>query len=429
MFYNGNEGDVTLYANNTGLMWENAAEFNALLVFAEHRYYGQSFPLGPTSTDMSYLSSTQALADYAVLIRSIKHEMQARELPVITFGGSYGGVLAAFFRAKYPGTVDGAIAASAPLRAFPGQFPDWDTNMYYQRITNDASSGGGASDNCMANVRSMWPGFFSDGSSAAGRATLSTAFQTCAPLETEDDVLALAFWIRGNWDTMSMGNYPYPSSYLTGGTVMLPAWPVREACAFLSTPITNNNTQLYYAVANAVAVIGNATPVPCNDITPNPYTHPSQQYDGIWDFQRCTELQPDSFWFATDGVRDMFWDQPYDLNFTSIHCAAAWNITTSPDYDWMSTAYEIPSFRGASNIVFSNGEYDPWGGAGILQSPDESRSLVSLNVSQGAHHLDLMFSNPQDPPAVTAVRQVEVGYIRQWVAEARARYASKRGEL
>ncbi|RLN98430.1 hypothetical protein BBJ28_00025722, partial [Nothophytophthora sp. Chile5] len=37
-FYVGNEADVTLYLNHTGLMWENAAAFNALIVFAEHRY-------------------------------------------------------------------------------------------------------------------------------------------------------------------------------------------------------------------------------------------------------------------------------------------------------------------------------------------------------------------------------------------------------
>ncbi len=48
-FYVGNESPVDLYADNTGLMWENAEEFNALVVFAEHRYYGKSQPLGEIS--------------------------------------------------------------------------------------------------------------------------------------------------------------------------------------------------------------------------------------------------------------------------------------------------------------------------------------------------------------------------------------------
>lgn len=39
-FYCGNEADVTLYLNATGLMWENAEAFGALIVFAEHRCVG-----------------------------------------------------------------------------------------------------------------------------------------------------------------------------------------------------------------------------------------------------------------------------------------------------------------------------------------------------------------------------------------------------
>jgi hypothetical protein len=39
-FYFGNEANVELYVDHTGLMWENAAKFGAALVFAEHRFYG-----------------------------------------------------------------------------------------------------------------------------------------------------------------------------------------------------------------------------------------------------------------------------------------------------------------------------------------------------------------------------------------------------
>ena len=49
---------------------ENAPLFGALLVFAEHRYYGASQPLGEDSLerDPSFFSAEQAMADYARLV-------------------------------------------------------------------------------------------------------------------------------------------------------------------------------------------------------------------------------------------------------------------------------------------------------------------------------------------------------------------------
>ena len=41
-FYCGNEANVELYVNATGLMWEHAEKAGAVLVFAEHRYYGET---------------------------------------------------------------------------------------------------------------------------------------------------------------------------------------------------------------------------------------------------------------------------------------------------------------------------------------------------------------------------------------------------
>lgn len=118
-FYTGNEGNIELFAKNTGFMWELASIFNATLVFAEHRYYGKSLPFNKDSFNdtkhFGFLNSEQALADYAQLVAELKGD---RNVPIIAFGGSYGGMLAAWFRMRYPHLVYGSLAASAPIWQF-----------------------------------------------------------------------------------------------------------------------------------------------------------------------------------------------------------------------------------------------------------------------------------------------------------------------
>lgn len=94
---------VLLYLNATGLMWENAEAFGAMLIFAEHRYYGESLPFGEhTYKHMQWLTSEQALADYASLLFHFRRDNGIEDAPVIGFGGSYGGMLATWARLKYP---------------------------------------------------------------------------------------------------------------------------------------------------------------------------------------------------------------------------------------------------------------------------------------------------------------------------------------
>ena len=100
--YFGNEANVELYLNNTGLMWESAHDFGAMLIFAEHRYYGKSKPFSQREIrdNMHFLTSEQAMADFAGLIREIKEQRNASKSPVIGFGGSYGGMIGSWFRMK-----------------------------------------------------------------------------------------------------------------------------------------------------------------------------------------------------------------------------------------------------------------------------------------------------------------------------------------
>lgn len=92
-------------------MWDIAPKFGALLIFAEHRYYGESLPFGNKSFSdakyLGYLTSEQALADYVDLIGFLKSQPANKNSPVIVFGGSYGGMLSAWMRMKYPHIVQG----------------------------------------------------------------------------------------------------------------------------------------------------------------------------------------------------------------------------------------------------------------------------------------------------------------------------------
>merc|ERR1719206_10798 len=129
IFYLGSES--ALHHPKTGFTKEVAKEFGALMVDAEHRFYGDSQPFGKplvpnTQQDPAvagYLTSWQALADYAGVINHVKLTIPGAEnSPVIAFGESYGGMLSAWMRVKYPHLVDGAISSSAPMlqNSMPG---------------------------------------------------------------------------------------------------------------------------------------------------------------------------------------------------------------------------------------------------------------------------------------------------------------------
>ncbi|KAE9359413.1 Lysosomal Pro-X carboxypeptidase [Phytophthora fragariae] len=418
-FYVGNEADVELYLNHTGLMWENADEFGATLVFAEHRYFGKSVPFGKNVTKhMQYLSTEQTLADYAVLITHLKEEWQ-REIPVIGFGGSYGGMLGSWFRMKYPHIIDGVIAGSAPILSFLGDEVPLDKGSFERIVTFDASEEAGSAPNCVPNIRRTWPAMTTLGKTKEGRQQLKEALSLCdsVAVESEEDVEEVMEWAKSAFDYMAMGNYPYPSSYIMNGVSVLPAYPVRVACSYVADEFTEDDeVGLLSAFSKSLGVYYNSTlDQKCYELSAS--SNESALDSDFWDYIFCSEIyQPQSV-----EEDSMFWAAPWNYTADYENCQSEWGIEIRPL--WATTQYGgRKALKAASNIIFSNGNYDPWSGTGVLQN--FSDSVVALSVEGGAHHLDLMFSNKLDTPSVLAVRESEKKHMHKW---ARGYYEDKAG--
>lgn len=241
-------------------------------------------------------------------------------------------------------TFAGAISSSAPLLAFRGEEPEWDSGLlpsqpdrtrssshyptngicpigsYYRIVTEAASH---YSERCSANLRASFPLITAAAATAGGRRSLADFFHLCHVPADADAASMLKYWVRDAFDRLAMGNYPWPSDYIAGTPAKpMPAWPLGAACQqldfdapldvynFVDSPLAESNVDavaddasdtdddfehaaaLLTAVRRAASVVYNVSgETACYDLPlyPTPL-HPGQPMDGIWDWQWCTQV-------------------------------------------------------------------------------------------------------------------------------------------
>ncbi|EYC16008.1 hypothetical protein Y032_0035g3092 [Ancylostoma ceylanicum] len=186
-----------------------------------------------------------------------------KDAPVISFGGSYGGMLSAWFRIKYPHVVNGAWAASAPLIYFKGGGVDQGA---FDAITTKTFVAAGCNRFIVAN---SWNAILNLSSTASGRDFLNNQFRIDpkSQINKTDDGWLLNAYFREAIEYMAMVDYPYPTGFL----MPLPAWPVKVACGFMSAAGTNfSDKDLATMMYKASNVYYNSTgTLPYNCIDPS----------------------------------------------------------------------------------------------------------------------------------------------------------------
>ncbi|XP_065317723.1 dipeptidyl peptidase 2-like [Gordionus sp. m RMFG-2023] len=412
LFYTGNEGDITSFWNNTGSLFDFAYLVRGFIVFAEHRFYGKSLPFGAKSFDsnnIGLLSVDQALADFAELIRYIFIKFKLNpKIPVITFGGSYGGILSTYMRLKYPNLVEGSISSSAPLMSVAGLVP---RNFFFKRVTEIYL---GTNRDCVHKIRNGFADIdknLCDGLHSARN--LTKELKLCRILDCKKDGPQLYNWIRNAFVILSMCNYPYPSNFLAA----LPPYPVKASCHLLkklSTPMEG-----IYKILSLVYNTSGLGDKKCFDlyteykICADPTGCGLGQDGKAWDYQSCTDFILPS---GSDNVTDMFPRLPFTIQQRREYCKATWNV--EPRDHRLALNFWGDHLGTASNIIFSNGDLDPWMPGGILKNV--SSSIISIVIEGGAHHLDLRGSRGDDTDSVKHARQIELGYIQKWISSSKS---------
>ena len=410
MLFFGGEGSVENFYNATGAIFEHAQALKAMVVFIEHRYYGESIPSEPANLRFHRLTVEQALADVAWYLHGLRKDLQCKdhECAVITLGGSYGGMLVAWFQQKYPHLSAGGIASSAPIDFYPQdgrQDAFWDASLHTFEAFGAQGCGQTLND-ALALLRKT-------STSSEGRQQITQRLGSCDSLQAEiTSGSKTEFFIKGAVSTLAMLDYPVASDFVT----TLPANPVKVACQRLSHP------NLLQGLRQVLDLFLNATGgYRCYDFlaemvgrpTTGTLHGPSIPPDmGPWQYQACNELPMQSL--TTDGMG--FYPAADDqMSQISDSCQMRYGIR--PRTSWLQVNFGGSDLH-VGNLFFTNGEKDPW----RVGAPKPERIAKGLDIQQhlipeAAHHEDLRFDSLPLRPKVSAAKQQALALMKRWIRE------------
>ena len=418
----GGEGPESPAAvsGRSGLAWY-AGQFDGLMVAAEHRFYGESVPGNDVSvSNLRYLTSTQALADFAALVANLTAAMQLpASTPVIAVGGSYSGSLSAWFHLKYPQLVHGSLASSAPVQA-QLDFPEYMSTV--QR------SLGAQCSMIVANATRLIETLLE---TPAQRAYLARVFNVCEGAiegELERDLF--------------MGNLLSPLQSLVQYNTNYRAINISTACRYMADTAQQSNAltallrfnEWYNTAENASYPF--AQGAACQNDSYSGYLRFMQgnSADRQWMWQTCNEFgfyqtAQDVNYTTADGAvvhqRTVFSRRYDSLDFYLRQCNDLFGIT-APAANVQATLARYGGWHVSTNrTVWTNGLVDPWHTMSVVNdtqmappplSPPGQQPLNLVNlIGPTSHCQDLVPPRASDIPQLQAARYRTVNQMSLWL--------------
>ncbi|CDW73474.1 lysosomal pro-x carboxypeptidase [Stylonychia lemnae] len=413
LFYAGGYNDIWQYYNKSGFITQVLAkELKALILFGEHRYFGKSFPFGDSNTsfdgeNVAYLTVEQAMMDYVILLRIIRTQLFQQykvksDYAAIVVGSSYSGLLAAWLRIKFPSTFQGALASSAPMRMTDNL--SIDPSAFHVQITKIYEQ---TNNKCPDLIRKGFSALISWSQDQSRFKELQDIWDTCREPKTENDVKNIITKATLSLTKLAVVNYPYPTHFMAP----LPAWPVAEACT-KALALLPEHPQLSDYI-KALSSIHKTFKWPT--CLPLPEDESASLYNQVYDYFHCNQMISNSL-YTRNGVSDMFLPaQDWDQEEMTKWCYDKYKLI--PQYDWVldNIGGRDPKkdFSSIENIIFSNGEIDPWLYGGITEEINDRIKVIL--IPNAAHSLDLATPNSADPPSLIQSRLEEIETIKSWI--------------
>jgi len=387
------------------------------LMFAvEHRYYGchnaSACPVPDVQAPgaLKFLSSRQALGDLAAFVQFITTEYKLTPAnKLVSWGGSYPGMLAGWFRLKFPHLVFAAVSSSAPVLA---QLDMQGYNNVVATAFSISDNGVGGSPECTKAIAAGHKAIGPLMLNASGRQMLAPLFK-----------LPSADWLANIANQKSFAGEGVAAfdAQSNDPSCTDPACNIASICKIMLN--TGLGDEVHRLAAVRAAQGGQVRPRrELFRSLKNSRAMKSNDEPDYWGYQTCTEF---AFYQTCEvGSQCPFTQGLIQLDDFLSECRDSWGISEDKVID--NVVYTNMYYGGlmpsGTRVLYTSGEVDPWQALSIRTAPNPE--LPAFTVPGSSHHFWTHPSLPSDQKSVVEARATIWTQVGAWLKEQPSRVAA-----